>query len=189
MLGKHFPCCVRLVFLHSRVQVILCRQQVRVAETLLICGWIWRFRFAKRKLDEYQFLGNLLQVSYAPNHETLADTRNKLEERQRTVLNRLKCNSRSEQQPQWQPQGPRDPLLSASWQDNRSAEQPPPSALEQLYPAVQGRGVVEIKTATAISSYPQNATIQMNPHEVRVVLSAAFDPILRLTYVHKKINK
>ncbi|CAK9235300.1 unnamed protein product [Sphagnum jensenii] len=47
-------------------------------------------RFAKRKLDEYQFLGNLLQVSYAPNHETLADTRNKLEERQRTVLNRLK---------------------------------------------------------------------------------------------------
>jgi RNA recognition motif-containing protein len=48
-------------------------------------------RFAKRKLDEYQFLGNLLQVSYAPNHETLADTRNKLEERQRTVLNRLKC--------------------------------------------------------------------------------------------------
>jgi RNA recognition motif-containing protein len=48
-------------------------------------------RFAKRKLDEYQFLGNLLQVSYAPNHETLADTHNKLEERRRTVLNRLKC--------------------------------------------------------------------------------------------------
>jgi hypothetical protein len=91
MLGKHFPSCVRLVFLHSRLQVILCRKQVRVAETLLICGWIWGFRFAKRKLDEYQFLGNLLQVSYAPNHETLADTRNKLEERQRTVLNRLKC--------------------------------------------------------------------------------------------------
>jgi hypothetical protein len=54
---------------------------------------------------------------------------------------------------------------------------------------VQGRGVVEIKTATAISSYPQNATIQMNPREVRVVLSAASDPILRLTYVHKNFNK
>jgi hypothetical protein len=53
----------------------------------------------------------------------------------------------------------------------------------------RGRGVVEIKTATAISSYPQNATIQMNPREVRVVLSAASDPIPRLTYVHKKINK
>jgi hypothetical protein len=78
-------------FLHSRLQVILWRQQVRVAETLLNCGWIWGFRFAKRKLDEYQFLGNLLQVSYAPNHETLADTHNKLEERRRTVLNRLKC--------------------------------------------------------------------------------------------------
>jgi hypothetical protein len=53
----------------------------------------------------------------------------------------------------------------------------------------RGRGVMEIKTATAISSYPQNAAIQMKPHEVRVVLSAASFPIPRLTYVHKKINK
>ncbi|CAK9233934.1 unnamed protein product [Sphagnum troendelagicum] len=54
-------------------------------------------RFAKRKLDEYQFLGNLLQVSYAPNHETLADTHNKLEERRRTVLNRLNSGNHKDQ--------------------------------------------------------------------------------------------
>lgn len=58
-----------------------------------------------------------------------------------------------------------------------------------LFHMCRGRAVVEIKTATAISSYPQNATIQMNPREVRVVLCAASDRIPRLTYVHKKINK
>ncbi|KAH9325679.1 hypothetical protein KI387_005857, partial [Taxus chinensis] len=49
-------------------------------------------RFAKRKLDEYQFLGNLLQVTYAPNYETLLDTKDKLEERRHTVFNRLKSS-------------------------------------------------------------------------------------------------
>lgn len=47
-------------------------------------------RFAKRKLDDYKFLGNLLEVSYAPQYETLSDTRDKLEERRRTVLNRIR---------------------------------------------------------------------------------------------------
>lgn len=46
-------------------------------------------RFAKRKLDEYVFLGNRLQVSYAPQFESLADTKEKLESRRREVLARL----------------------------------------------------------------------------------------------------
>ncbi|KAK7287300.1 hypothetical protein RIF29_00523 [Crotalaria pallida] len=46
-------------------------------------------RFAKRKLDEYVFLGNRLQVSYAPQFETLSDTKDKLEGRRREVLARL----------------------------------------------------------------------------------------------------
>ncbi|KAK4758858.1 hypothetical protein SAY87_020159 [Trapa incisa] len=46
-------------------------------------------RFAKRKLDEYVFLGNRLQVSYAPHFECLADTKEKLEFRRREVLGRL----------------------------------------------------------------------------------------------------
>ncbi|XVE85096.1 hypothetical protein DITRI_Ditri17bG0064700 [Diplodiscus trichospermus] len=46
-------------------------------------------RFAKRKLDEFVFLGNRLQVSYAPQFESLDDTKDKLEGRRREVLARL----------------------------------------------------------------------------------------------------
>ncbi|XP_038884636.1 RNA-binding protein 48 isoform X2 [Benincasa hispida] len=46
-------------------------------------------RFAKRKLDEFVFLGNRLQVSYAPEFESLLDTEEKLEVRRREVLARL----------------------------------------------------------------------------------------------------
>ncbi|XP_065875284.1 uncharacterized protein [Euphorbia lathyris] len=46
-------------------------------------------RFAKRKLDEFVFLGNRLQVSYAPEFETLSDTQDKLEGRRKEVLSRL----------------------------------------------------------------------------------------------------
>ncbi|PRQ31957.1 putative nucleotide-binding alpha-beta plait domain-containing protein [Rosa chinensis] len=52
-------------------------------------------RFAKRKLDEYVFLGNRLGVSYAPQFESLADTKDKLEGRRREVLARLNpCGSK-----------------------------------------------------------------------------------------------
>ncbi|GAV92349.1 RRM_5 domain-containing protein [Cephalotus follicularis] len=46
-------------------------------------------RFAKRKLDEFSFLGNRLQVSYAPHFESLLDTMDKLEGRRKEVLARL----------------------------------------------------------------------------------------------------
>ncbi|KAL5102141.1 hypothetical protein RYX36_006468 [Vicia faba] len=46
-------------------------------------------RFAKRKLDLFVFLGNPLQVSYAPHFESLSDTKDKLEGRRREVLARL----------------------------------------------------------------------------------------------------
>lgn len=46
-------------------------------------------RFAKRKLDDFVFLGNRLQVSYAPHFESLSDTKDKLEVRRREVLARL----------------------------------------------------------------------------------------------------
>jgi len=47
------------------------------------------FRFAKRKLDDFVFFGNKLQVSYAPQFESLSDTQDKLEGRRREVLARL----------------------------------------------------------------------------------------------------
>ncbi|GKD86228.1 RNA-binding protein 48 isoform X1 [Tanacetum coccineum] len=46
-------------------------------------------RFAKRKLDESVFIGNRLQVSYAPQYESLDDTKEKLEGRRKEVLARL----------------------------------------------------------------------------------------------------
>ncbi|EYU22506.1 hypothetical protein MIMGU_mgv1a022373mg [Erythranthe guttata] len=46
-------------------------------------------RFAKRKLDESVFLGNRIQVSYAPQYESLSDTKEKLEGRRKEVLSRL----------------------------------------------------------------------------------------------------
>lgn len=48
-------------------------------------------RFAKRKLDEFVFLGNRLKVSYASQFESLADTKDKLETRRKEVLARLNC--------------------------------------------------------------------------------------------------
>lgn len=46
-------------------------------------------RFAKRKLDEIVFLGNRLQVSYAPQYESLSDMKEKLEARRKEVLARI----------------------------------------------------------------------------------------------------
>ncbi|XP_002980340.2 RNA-binding protein 48 [Selaginella moellendorffii] len=45
-------------------------------------------RAAKRNLDDFQFFGNLLQVSYAPKYESLADTKHKLEARRLDVVER-----------------------------------------------------------------------------------------------------
>ncbi|XP_044490514.1 RNA-binding protein 48-like [Mangifera indica] len=46
-------------------------------------------RFAKRKLDKFVFLGNRLEVSYAPHFESVDDTKDKLENRRKDVLARL----------------------------------------------------------------------------------------------------
>ncbi|KAJ3690984.1 hypothetical protein LUZ61_020148 [Rhynchospora tenuis] len=50
-------------------------------------------RFSKRKLDESIFLGNRIQVTYAPQFETLSDTKEKLEVRRREVLSRINSTS------------------------------------------------------------------------------------------------
>ncbi|CAM8953959.1 unnamed protein product [Rhodiola kirilowii] len=52
-------------------------------------------RFAKRKLDGYVFLGNRLQVSYAPQFENLSDTKEKLESRGNEVNSRLNTGKTS----------------------------------------------------------------------------------------------
>lgn len=44
---------------------------------------------AKRKTDDMPFYGQLLDVAYAPQFESVSDTREKLEERKAVVLQKL----------------------------------------------------------------------------------------------------
>lgn len=77
--GRWFPCnspyiCTFVFILHHELYLLL---------TYSIS------RFAKRKLDESVFLGKKLQVSYAPQFESLHETKEKLEARRKEVLARL----------------------------------------------------------------------------------------------------
>ncbi|XP_070566455.1 uncharacterized protein [Ptychodera flava] len=47
-------------------------------------------RYAKRKLDDRSFFGGVLHVSYAPEYETVQETREKLQERIRYVAKKLR---------------------------------------------------------------------------------------------------
>eukprot|EP00026_Physarum_polycephalum_P012352 Phypoly_transcript_12650.p1 GENE.Phypoly_transcript_12650~~Phypoly_transcript_12650.p1 ORF type:complete len:328 (+),score=60.69 Phypoly_transcript_12650:72-986(+) len=49
-------------------------------------------RIAKRKCDDYNFIGNLLDVAYAPQFESISDMKNKLEERRRIVARKISQN-------------------------------------------------------------------------------------------------
>ncbi|XP_024991079.1 RNA-binding protein 48 isoform X2 [Cynara cardunculus var. scolymus] len=62
---------------------------MRIVSHLLMFIGSSFIRFAKRKLDESVFIGNRLQVSYAPQYESLSDTKEKLEGRRLEVLARL----------------------------------------------------------------------------------------------------
>ncbi|XP_005089640.1 uncharacterized protein LOC101864660 [Aplysia californica] len=47
-------------------------------------------RFAKRKLDDYSFFGGALHVCYAPEYETVSETREKLLDRRRVVAYKIR---------------------------------------------------------------------------------------------------
>ncbi|KAL4573946.1 hypothetical protein LXL04_020768 [Taraxacum kok-saghyz] len=59
-----------------------------------LTGKLIKCKFAKRKLDESVFFGNRIQVSYAPQYESLNDTKEKLEGRRKQVLARLNNEER-----------------------------------------------------------------------------------------------
>ncbi|GJP41246.1 hypothetical protein CLOM_g913 [Closterium sp. NIES-68] len=63
-------------------------------------------RFAKRKLDDYPFMGSALEVSYLPGHEAMEDTWAKLEERRRIVA--VRCRRLAEEQAGTQRDGRQD---------------------------------------------------------------------------------
>jgi hypothetical protein len=51
-------------------------------------------RFAKRKFDDWSFFGGILHVCYAPEFETVQETREKLRERRRVVEAKTKQYSK-----------------------------------------------------------------------------------------------
>ena len=49
-----------------------------------------RFRVAKKKLDNRSFFGGILHVCYAPEFETVDDTREKLQERRKVIAKKTR---------------------------------------------------------------------------------------------------
>ncbi|KAK3108151.1 hypothetical protein FSP39_002070 [Pinctada imbricata] len=54
-------------------------------------------RFAKKKLDDWSFLGGVLHLSYAPEFETVEETWQKLQDRRRLVASRVRLHEREDQ--------------------------------------------------------------------------------------------
>jgi len=71
--------CVNLAEVKMKIIII----------SMMIIILIWHFRVAKRKMDDYEFYGGILHVCYAPEYETVDDTRAKLEDRRRAVARRI----------------------------------------------------------------------------------------------------
>ncbi len=47
-------------------------------------------RFAKKKFDDLNFYGSVLHICFAPEHESVQETREKLQERRRLIASRIK---------------------------------------------------------------------------------------------------
>ena len=54
----------------------------------MICNHL--HRIAKKKLDDYSFYGGSLHVSYAPEYESVNETREKLQERRKVVAAKIR---------------------------------------------------------------------------------------------------
>ena len=51
---------------------------------------VFHFRFAKHMIDDRSFYGGILHVCYAPELESVSETRQKLQQRKYDVLKRVK---------------------------------------------------------------------------------------------------
>jgi len=85
---------IKLFALYGTIEEYRCMHEMDAEDEYCDVYWI-KFtdlpeaRIAKRKVDDYNFFGKLLRVEYAPQHESIKDTRDKLEERRRVVNFRL----------------------------------------------------------------------------------------------------
>lgn len=55
------------------------------------------YRFAKHMVDDKPFYGGILHVCYAPELESISETRQKLQQRKHEVLKRIKFSGKIEQ--------------------------------------------------------------------------------------------
>ncbi|KAK9277208.1 hypothetical protein L1049_006747 [Liquidambar formosana] len=131
-------------------------------------------RFAKRKLDEFVFLGNRLQVSYAPHFESFSDTKEKLEGRRKEVLARLNPG-RSKGSTVQSSSGLSEPLLAAT--------PPPPNCVSHRMNSKQqwDSGEAEYLSHTTDSS------ITMVSSDKDHFASQSMNQTVRL--VREKLNK
>ncbi|XP_078571460.1 uncharacterized protein LOC144859068 [Branchiostoma floridae x Branchiostoma japonicum] len=112
-------------------------------------------RVAKRKLDEYSFFGGVLHVSYAPEFETVQDTREKLGERRLLIANKTRGNDRVKQQPTPSQQERRKPQASTSTSTSILQTEPSHgtnSSYHETFPPVPS----EVETFHALPAPPQH---------------------------------
>ncbi|XP_035688864.1 RNA-binding protein 48-like [Branchiostoma floridae] len=112
-------------------------------------------RVAKRKLDEYSFFGGVLHVSYAPEFETVQDTREKLGERRLLIANKTRGNDRVKQQPTPSQQERRKPQASTSTSTSILQTEPSHgtnSSYQETFPPVPS----EVETFHALPAPPQH---------------------------------
>ncbi|CAI7817593.1 unnamed protein product, partial [Closterium sp. NIES-54] len=108
-------------------------------------------RFAKRKLDEYPFMGTTLKVSYLPGHEAMEDTWAKLEERRRIVA--VRCRRLAEEQAGSQTAGGQD--------DSRARHTEVSAGMGDTSPAavLASRAAAPVVAAAAAGSIPPLAPL------------------------------
>lgn len=96
-------------------------------------------RKVKRKMDDSVFYGGQIRVYYAPNRESIQDTRRKLNERQAAVLQHLHPPSRSQRS---------EPPLRNAQSPCPVTEKAPLIVGPQVYPSDDTEGTTTTTTTT-----------------------------------------
>ncbi|CAI5512024.1 unnamed protein product, partial [Closterium sp. Naga37s-1] len=125
-------------------------------------------RFAKRKLDEYPFMGSALKVSYLPGHEAMEDTWAKLEERRRIVA--VRCRRLAEEQAGSQTGGGQD--------GNRARQREAPAGTGEVAHAAAAAAAAPTTPTAAASAGAVSASRAATPVVAAVAARAGSIPPL-----------
>lgn len=121
-------------------------------------------RFAKRKLDEHSFFGGNLHVFYAPEYESLQETRDKLRDRRQVVAKKIKhhTSQTDKSQQQRQPDGKNLQLIVSSM--NSSASLPtenrlPSQHTDHQHLSLNQHGVENFLTCSSSTTKPNTESL------------------------------